>query len=118
MPPLYIVHCVGSITCEGNRARDINCPASQVIKISKANYGGYGSSKTCGYNSNYNCLLPSALCHVKRECNGRQNCEIEVTTDEFKHDACPNMKKYLYVEYKCIGKSAFETENMLSKSCL
>jgi hypothetical protein len=91
------------------------CPASQVIKVIKANYGGYGSIKTCGYNRNYNCLLLSALCHVKRACNGRQNCEIDVTTDEFQHDSCPSMKKYLYVEYKCLDRNAFRTENMLSK---
>ncbi|CAB4008616.1 receptor-type tyrosine- phosphatase F-like [Paramuricea clavata] len=38
---------------------------------------------------------------------------MEVTTDEFKEDTCPSMKKYLYVEYKCIDRSAFKTENMI-----
>lgn len=104
----------GSVTCEGSRATDINCPPSQVIKITKANYGGYGSIKTCGYNRNYNCLLPSALCYVRRACDGRQNCEVNVTTEEYKYDACPGMKKYLYVEYKCITKSAFKKENIKS----
>ena len=106
---------LGSVTCENNRTKDINCPASQVMKITKANYGGYGSIKTCGYNRNYNCLSLSALCHVKRACNGRHNCEINATTGEFKQDSCPGMKKYLYVEYKCVDRNAFRTENMFIK---
>ena len=55
---------------------------------------------------------------MKRSCDGRQNCEMEVTTDEFKEDACPSMKKYLYVEYKCIDRSAFKKENPIGKFCL
>ena len=90
-----------------------------MIKITKANYGGYGSMKTCGYNRNYNCLLPSALCYMRRKCDGRQSCEINATTEDFKDDACPGMKKYLYVEYRCVERKKFRKENVISKfACL
>ena len=100
----------GSVTCEGSVTSDINCPSSQVIVITKANYGGFGHQKTCNYKRSYNCLLPASLCHVKRKCDGRQTCAVNATNGEFQEDPCPGMSKYLYLEYKCVNKTDFRNE--------
>ena len=80
--------------------------------ITRANYGGFGWLKTCGYNGNYNCLLPVSRCHVKRKCDGQKTCEINVDNSEFKPDPCPRKPKYLYLEYKCVNKTIFEQESI------
>lgn len=89
-------------TCEGSRTRDIRCLPAQVIKITKANYGGPNEDLWLQLQvRHYNCRLPPALCHMKRMRDGRSSCEMNVMTKEFNHDACPSMKKlkkYLYIE--------------------
>ena len=71
--------------------------------------------KTCNYNRMYNCKLPSSLCQLKRKCDGLQDCEINVTTSEFKDDPCPSASKYLYLEYKCVNKTRFKDDNTYGK---
>ena len=100
------------MTCEGQQISDLNCPSTQVIRVNYANYGGYGHLKTCNYNRDYNCMLPSSLCQLKHKCDGLQSCEINVATDEFHHDSCPGVPKYLYVEYKCVNKTMYKDNNM------
>ena len=60
--------------------------------------------KTCGYNEDNNCTV-SVTCLVKRLCDGKQKCSINVNQTLFNIDPCPGKSKYLYFEFVCAEKT-------------
>ena len=68
--------------------------------IQNAVYGGRSDMKTCGYNEDNNCAV-SVTCVVKRQCDGKQNCSINVNQTLFDIDPCPGKSRYLYFEFIC-----------------
>ena len=88
------------MTCEGNVITDVNCHKDQVMVIQNAVYGGRSDMKTCGYHEDTNCTV-SVTCVVKRQCDGKQNCSINVNQTLFNIDPCPGKSKYLYFEFIC-----------------
>ena len=68
--------------------------------IQNAVYGGRSDMKTCDYNEDTDCTV-SVTCVVKRLCDGKQNCSINVDQALFNIDPCPGKSKYLYLEFIC-----------------
>ena len=50
---------------------------------------------------------------IKKRCDGREKCEINVNNDVF-GDPCPGIEKYLQVDYECIEKNAITTNQYTS----
>ena len=48
------------------------------------------------------CRTPGAYEVVKRQCEGRETCELSATNDVF-GDACPDANKYLDIQYDCMN---------------
>ena len=95
----FICAFSGSVICDGNVITNV-CGQDQVMVIKNAVYGGRSDMKTCGFKEDTDCTV-SVTCVVKRLCDGKQNCSINVDQALFNIDPCPGKSKYLYFEFTC-----------------
>ena len=56
----------------------------------------------CGQGTLTNCKSLKSLSRVKQECENKNQCTI-IATNKWFGDPCARIRKYLEVEYVCIG---------------
>ena len=69
--------------------------------VKTASYRGLPDSKTCGLSDDYTCEV-DVTCLIKKHCDGQHECNITVNDGSIPVDACPELSKYLYFEYRCV----------------
>lgn len=80
---------------------NLKCPTGK-INIEYANYGrtdGNVCSKTT--ISTTNCKAKDSEKKVKSQCDGKTNCSIDASNNEF-WDPCQSVGKYLEVKFTCV----------------
>ena len=81
----------------------IACPSSpmqQKITVVKARFGRYSKDVCIGLNDHLTCDQ-DVLEIISKLCSGKTNCNLEVTNELMGGDPCPNIYKYLAVQYYC-----------------
>ncbi|PVD33532.1 hypothetical protein C0Q70_04788 [Pomacea canaliculata] len=130
--------------CEGDMLV-IQCYTGQVssfLPSSAANRGVY-SRKSTSTPLTTNYLLPAKLsifaerCHrcgdnfmlqkmcktdatqyMRYRCEGRFMCEVLVDTATFLSDPCPDVLKYMEVEYQCVPPTSFASVDACVEKCM
>ncbi len=90
----------GSVTCNGDKVKNANCPKDQYMMVKIASYRGLLGTKTCGLSDDYSCEV-DVTCLVKKQCDGLRECSVNVDDSLFSGDLCPGLSNYLYFEYQC-----------------
>ncbi len=81
----------------------IACPSTpiqQKITVVKARYGRYSKDICIGPNDHLKCHK-DVLEIISELCSSKTNCNLEVTNELMGGDLCPNIYKYLAVQYYC-----------------
>ena len=73
--------------------------------VKTASYRGLPDSRTCGLSDDHICEI-DVTCFVKKHCDGQHECNIIVNDSSIPVDACPELSKYLYFEYRCVDTPA------------
>ncbi|VDK42153.1 unnamed protein product [Anisakis simplex] len=90
------------IICEGKHA-NISCTEGRFIAIRLANYGRFTITQcnpTFNTELSTTCQNDKTLGILQLECNGKSECDFEVSNEYF-GDACPKTSKYLDMQYDC-----------------
>ena len=88
------------LTCQFTTAR-ISCPEHSTIKIMEAVYGFWEEKKQCR-----TIWCPGCGSHIdgkkamSQQCNGKQNCQFEVSNDFFGRNPT-DQRKYVEYTYRC-----------------
>ena len=93
-----------AIVCK-DTVQTISCPPDQNIDIMNADYGDKGDAGCLREGSpmpSGPCRSPGAVDIVKKKCDGVNSCELSASNDEF-GDVCPDVNKYLEVNYDCVN---------------
>lgn len=78
----------------------LRCDDGQVI--SAITFASYGNPRgSCGNFSKGTCDAPSSLSVVSKACQGRNRCDINVSSATFSHDPCQGTSKTLVVQAEC-----------------
>eukprot|EP00300_Choanocystis_sp_HF-7_P023870 c25256_g1_i1.p1 GENE.c25256_g1_i1~~c25256_g1_i1.p1 ORF type:complete len:2949 (+),score=651.92 c25256_g1_i1:1898-10744(+) len=93
--------------CEGDKL-ELACTGGKTIHITSTMYGRT-SADVCGQGTNTNCRSPSSLNMVMSHCEGKPSCSIPVTPKEFGADPCAGTRKYLEVDFECLGATPVYT---------
>ena len=88
--------------------KNANCPKDQYMVVKTASYRGLSDTKACGLSDDYSCEV-DVTCLVKKQCDGQHECNITVDNNLFSDEPCPGLTKYLYFEYQCGAKNAFDS---------
>ena len=91
------------IVCE-YQSSTILCPSDQFIEILFANYGRT-SQRPCAWGTHRetNCSLANSIDIARKECNGKNSCELVAKNSMWKINPCPGIIKYVEVKYICDG---------------
>ena len=84
----------------------IKCPQKQVIHIKSANYGRT-KNNVCG-TGRTDCRSTRTTEQMKTKCEGKHACNVKAENN-WLGDTCPNVQKYLEVDYVCEPRSSVET---------
>ena len=93
-----------SYSCEGSTLL-LSCPPSTTISILLANYGRFSLS-VCNdhavHNMRTDCGDPIKTTEILSNlCEYKAECEVDVEDHKFAVTDCPNISKYLEVQYQC-----------------
>jgi len=88
--------------CESKKLQ-ISCPGKRLIRINQAMYGRTKRG-LCGDDFRPDCRAGNSLSIVKRFCEGKNKCSVLAENSVF-GDPCPNIQKYLTVDYYCDSDS-------------
>jgi len=92
--------------CEGTEDVITCSGMDKSLEIVSAFYGRRDNDTcphaTVGENFNETCGTDDVLERLKRTCDGRQLCNLGIY-GQFGDDPCPNVYKYLNIEYRCKG---------------
>ncbi len=83
----------------------LQCAANNVIRIKDVMYGRLNNT-VCSSMPNETtaqCKSQTALQTLSPLCNGKHSCVLIPSTSLF-GDPCPNVTKYVDVDYTCLGK--------------
>eukprot|EP00300_Choanocystis_sp_HF-7_P021246 c20758_g2_i2.p1 GENE.c20758_g2_i2~~c20758_g2_i2.p1 ORF type:complete len:3096 (-),score=514.29 c20758_g2_i2:57-9083(-) len=101
------------VTCEGEQ-QAIDCGAG-TIKITQALFGREtDDSSTCVAQrgaSITGCLSDTTAAVVRTRCEGKSNCLVPASKDEF-GDPCQDTDKYLKITFSCVGVTESPCEEM------
>lgn len=97
------------VACEGEEV-NINCPNYEGIRVVNA-FWGRDDATTCQPSDPLEPKSYKDMCKpvdkeyakrkVKHMCHGIESCKIPATTIFFDTELCPNVIKYLRVDYEC-----------------
>ncbi|KAG2484163.1 hypothetical protein HYH03_017044 [Edaphochlamys debaryana] len=91
-----------ALVCERSTA-NLSCPPGTVITTESALYGRVVGATDCGGASvSTECRASGTAAFVIANCDGRQSCYVNATSQAFGSDPCPGTAKYLNVSYSCI----------------
>lgn len=88
-------------TCDGDTL-ELACTGGKTIHITSAMYGRT-SNDVCGHGATTTCRASSSLNIVMSHCEGKPSCSLKTLAKEFGTDPCPGTKKYLEVDFECLG---------------
>ena len=68
--------------------------------------------RRCERKAAYNCVAEGSEDTIKQLCDGREQCQINPSTNVFGDDPCPGIPKYVEIQYDCEaeGKSKQNSE--------
>lgn len=97
--------------CNG-QSKLIACLPEEGIKLSGAFYGKR-SGKDCHGDLPYKddsptCSALDAKSKIQEECNGKQTCLLFADENVYGKSLCPNVNKYLHVDYFCFPRSVLD----------
>lgn len=97
-----------TITCQGQKDW-LQCPTYQLIKIKDA-FWGRDDSKTCSRSHAERSLQTTKMCaqdesntmaKLQNACDGESACELVASPVYFDRTDCPEVYKYLRVNWEC-----------------
>ena len=105
-----------STICNG-QSKLIACLPEEGIKVNSAFYGKK-TGKDCNGELPYKddsptCSALDAKSNVQNSCNGKQTCLLFADENIFGKSLCPNVNKYLHLDYVCLPRS--ELSDIASK---
>lgn len=56
--------------------------------------------------------------YMRYRCEGRFMCEVLVDTATFLSDPCPDVLKYMEVEYQCVPPTSFASVDACVEKCM
>ena len=56
--------------------------------VKTASYRGFSNTQTCGFSDDYSCDV-DVTCLVKKQCDGKHECNITVDYNLFSDHLCP-----------------------------
>lgn len=94
--------------CESDGTKDLQCHQfGEVIKIQNAFYGRKRVN-VCERKVAYNCVAEGSEDTIKQLCDGREQCQINPSTNVFGDDPCPGIPKYVEIQYACVAEGESE----------
>jgi len=97
-----------TITCQGQKDW-LQCPTYQLIKIKDA-FWGRDDEKTCSRSHSERSLSTSKMCaqdesntmaKLQNACDGESACELVASPVYFDRTDCPDVYKFLRVDWEC-----------------
>ncbi|KAI0240612.1 hypothetical protein LSAT2_008675 [Lamellibrachia satsuma] len=96
------VRCLTATCCEGEVVC-LYCRAGLKLKINDVTYGrdnAYTCARTPVYSPKCTKTITNA---IKPKCDGLDMCTFSVSNKVFGSDPCPNIYKYVVINYECVG---------------
>lgn len=95
-----LVYSLNSFICDHNTAT-LSCNAGYSIQIRSVNYGRT-STLVCNRNPTINCYSSGRTTgYIANACNGKNICRLTAEASIIGEDPCPNVPKYLDLQYDC-----------------
>ncbi|KAJ8043031.1 Adhesion G-protein coupled receptor G4 [Holothuria leucospilota] len=86
------------------RSFPIKCATDEMINVISANYGRTNTNICQDGTKTNSCVLDSSILVVRSLCQGQSKCTI--STSDFTTDPCPDVSKYIEVNYTCEPKAS------------
>ncbi|KAK2185622.1 hypothetical protein NP493_229g01034 [Ridgeia piscesae] len=93
---------LAATACEGEKVC-LYCRTGLKLKINDVRYGR-DNAYTCYATPAYSArCMKTVTNYVKPKCDGKDMCSFSVSNTELGSDPCPNVYKYVVINYECVG---------------